>query len=83
MEIINIRRLCFSSLTAVVDDGTMVSAHSSKSHNDSTRNVAFRVYCKNCESVNRGKLRVYCSDCSATSILVKRDPVEWDDVILS
>ena len=43
----------------------------------------FFVYCKNCpdRKPSAGKLRVRCSVCQEGSIILKRDPSDWSDVL--
>ncbi|KHN72225.1 E3 ubiquitin-protein ligase parkin [Toxocara canis] len=76
-----------TSLAAVVVD---VSASDDKSANasssiDSNRTdvPSFHVFCKGCNSLAKGKLRVYCARCLSSSVVLKRDPEKWSDVLSS
>ncbi|CAK6983767.1 LOW QUALITY PROTEIN: E3 ubiquitin-protein ligase parkin [Scomber scombrus] len=42
----------------------------------------FFVFCKNCRSVQPGKLRVRCRSCKQTTLTLSRGPSCWDDVLL-
>ncbi|KAM3606489.1 uncharacterized protein V6R79_017307 [Siganus canaliculatus] len=49
---------------------------------DGRRVSTFFVYCKRCQSIERGKLRVRCRSCRQTTLTLSRDPSCWDDVLL-
>ncbi|CAB3402837.1 unnamed protein product [Caenorhabditis bovis] len=59
------------------------TASSAQPKTETSSFSSFYVYCKSCESINKGKLRIYCSGCSANSIIVKREPENWNDVLKS
>lgn len=44
----------------------------------------FFVYCSHskCKRINHGKLRVICSNCKNATLIAKRDPSNWDDVLI-
>uniref|UniRef100_A0A3Q1KDD9 E3 ubiquitin-protein ligase parkin n=1 Tax=Anabas testudineus TaxID=64144 RepID=A0A3Q1KDD9_ANATE len=42
----------------------------------------FFVYCKNCSSVQPGKLRVRCRSCKQTTLTLNRGPSCWEDVLV-
>uniref|UniRef100_A0A915B393 E3 ubiquitin-protein ligase parkin n=1 Tax=Parascaris univalens TaxID=6257 RepID=A0A915B393_PARUN len=70
-----------TSLAAIVVD--VSSRDDDKSINERTDVPSFQVFCKSCNSLARGKLRVYCANCASNSVLLKRDPQKWTDVLAS
>ena len=40
------------------------------------------VFCNSCKKLMNGKLRVICNKCKNGTIVLDRDPKEWDDVLI-
>ncbi|VDM40327.1 unnamed protein product [Toxocara canis] len=44
---------------------------------------SFKIILCGCNSLAKGKLRVYCARCLSSSVVLKRDPEKWSDVLSS
>lgn len=58
------------------------STKASSSDSASKEKLYFFVYCQPCNAMRPGKLRVACSECQNGSILFKREPQDWNDVLI-
>ncbi|XP_054164006.1 E3 ubiquitin-protein ligase parkin-like [Oppia nitens] len=59
----------------------LLSSVTSDDHNKD-RHKYFFVFCNTCKQLTNGKLRVVCDKCKNGTIIVDRDPHEWDDVLI-
>ena len=49
---------------------------------DTQQKCYFFVFCNSCKKLMNGKLRVVCNICKNGTIVLDRDPKEWDDVLI-
>ncbi|KAM3723700.1 E3 ubiquitin-protein ligase parkin [Dirofilaria immitis] len=77
-----------TSLTAVItefcssEENEKQKSGSLSADNKSSKITVFKVFCKNCSSLKDGKLRVYCAECSSSSLILTKEPSNWNDVLL-
>ncbi|PAV65355.1 hypothetical protein WR25_19287 [Diploscapter pachys] len=81
-----------TNLTALITEQKQLPARNSPENKQSpttssTPNTpqigSFFAWCKHCNDVVKAKLRVYCSRCNSTSVVVKSEPQEWKDVLIT